>query len=208
MDTPELREQVRELIPEKPKPAVFYTIPKLHKLPKLTKEKDPNHTGDLTNLSPKEIVELSKTLNITPPGRPIISGIGTLTEPLSGFIDSILNPYVNSIPSFVQDTTHFLRILSDIPPLPPSSLLVTLDVSALYSNIPHADGILACKEFLTKKGQPPNFVNDICRLIEFVLKHNDFSFNKKNFLQMKGTAMGTKMAPSFANIFMACLEEK
>ena len=33
------------------------------------------------------------------------------------------------------------------------------------------------------------------------------SFNDENFLQECGTAMGTKIAPCYANIFMAVLEE-
>ena len=33
-----------------------------------------------------------------------------------------------------------------------------------------------------------------------------FQFNGKNYLQIHGTAMGTKMAVAFANIFMAHIE--
>ena len=40
-----------------------------------------------------------------------------------------------------------------------------------------------------------------------VLKHNYFKFGNQQFLQLKDIAMGTKMAPQCANIFMANLEE-
>jgi hypothetical protein len=40
-----------------------------------------------------------------------------------------------------------------------------------------------------------------------VLKHSNFTFNGEHFLQINGTAMGTKMAPSCANIFMWKLEK-
>lgn len=40
-----------------------------------------------------------------------------------------------------------------------------------------------------------------------VLKNNVFEFNDKYYLQIQGTAMGTKMAPSYANLFMGKLEE-
>ena len=36
-----------------------------------------------------------------------------------------------------------------------------------------------------------------------VLKNNIFEFNSDLFLQLIGTAMGSKPAPSYANIFMA-----
>ena len=44
-------------------------------------------------------------------------------------------------------------------------------------------------------------------MTEFILKHNYFEFDGKHYLQRKGTAMGTKMAPVYANIYMAVLEE-
>ena len=196
------------LIPENPSPGKFYTLPKIHKLPKLIGQRHPGLIDDISKASPADIVNLAKTNGILPPGRPIISGIGTLTEPLSGFIDSVLNPLISKIPSFVQDTTHFLRILNEIPTLTPNSFLVTMDVSSLYSNIPHVDGIQACREFLTQHGHPVDFVSDMCDLIEFILSHNNFTFKEKHFLQVKGTAMGTRMAPSYANIFMAWFEGK
>ncbi len=37
---------------------------------------------------------------------------------------------------------------------------------------------------------------------------NNFNFNGKNYLQVGGTAMGTRLAPSYANIFMGRLEQK
>jgi hypothetical protein len=39
-----------------------------------------------------------------------------------------------------------------------------------------------------------------------VLKKN-FTFNGDHYIQINGTAMGTKMAPSYANIFMGKLEK-
>lgn len=35
------------------------------------------------------------------------------------------------------------------------------------------------------------------------LRHNDFEFNGQFFLQIKGTAMGKRFAPAYANIFLA-----
>ena len=37
---------------------------------------------------------------------------------------------------------------------------------------------------------------------------NSFVFNKTNYLQTHGTAMGTRMAPSYANLFMGKLERE
>ena len=42
----------------------------------------------------------------------------------------------------------------------------------------------------------------------FVLKNNHFTFNDQHFTQIQGTAMGTKMAPSYACLFMGSLEQR
>jgi len=52
---------------------------------------------------------------------------------------------------------------------------------------------------------PPNTMKD---LLGIVLEQNHFQFADKMYHRIQGTAMGTKMAPSYANIFMAELEEK
>jgi hypothetical protein len=45
-------------------------------------------------------------------------------------------------------------------------------------------------------------------MLPLVLKKKHFSFDGNHYLQINGTAMGTKMAPSYANIFMGDLEER
>ena len=47
----------------------------------------------------------------------------------------------------------------------------------------------------------------LVQLLTLVLKHNNFTFNGEHVLQINGTAIGTKMAPSYANIFMGKLEK-
>ena len=43
-------------------------------------------------------------------------------------------------------------------------------------------------------------------LTQLILTMNSFCFNGTYYLQIHGTAMGTRMAPSFANLFMGKLE--
>lgn len=87
------------------------------------------------------------------------------------------------------------------------SYLVTLDVSSLYTNIPHDDGISACKYFLSKNNDDYTLsVDDISKLIALVLENNHFQFNDINFLQKMGTAMGSPMAPAYASLFMGKFE--
>ena len=46
------------------------------------------------------------------------------------------------------------------------------------------------------------------KLLELILYKNVFRFNDKFYIQKQGTAMGTKMAPAYANIFMGILESR
>jgi hypothetical protein len=46
----------------------------------------------------------------------------------------------------------------------------------------------------------------LLKLLRLVLGRNNFTFNGKHFLQIKGTAIGTKVAPGFANNYVAWFE--
>lgn len=45
-----------------------------------------------------------------PPGRPIISGNGSISEGVSQVIDQYLRPHVMDLPSYTKDTIHLLQI--------------------------------------------------------------------------------------------------
>ena len=143
------------------------------------------------------------------PGRPIVSGNGSPTERISLFIDSFLKPLVPQVPSYIHDTPDFLRKLEGIKgQIPSTAIIGTFDVSSLYTNIPHEEGIRACSVALAKAGHTSPPLSDIACLMKLVLTKNNFSFLGKHFLQVHGTAMGTRMAPSYACLFMADLEER
>ena len=45
-------------------------------------------------------------------------------------------------------------------------------------------------------------------LMRMILTMNNFVFNEEHFIQQHGTAMGTRMAPALANLFMGEFERK
>lgn len=154
----------------------FYTIPKIHKNAQ------------------------------SPPGRPIVSGIGSLTEPSSIYIDEILKPFVTSLPSFVQDTMDALRQLDGIV-LGEEHWLACLDIESLYTSILHDVGLHAVKDTLKQRGQQFQVHNVfVIELLEYILKHNYSTFNNKYYHQLRGTAMGSTCAPSYANLYLGWWE--
>ena len=69
---------LKYLVLPKPRLGRFYLLPKIHKR--------------LENV----------------PGRPVISNCGTATERVSEFLDCLIQPLVEQIPSIIRDSTHFL----------------------------------------------------------------------------------------------------
>lgn len=80
------------------------------------------------------------------PGRPIVSANSHPTEKISEFVDHHLRPHVKELPSFIQDTTDYLKKMESLNPLPSNTILASMDVSSLYTNIPQDEGIAACEE--------------------------------------------------------------
>ena len=141
------------------------------------------------------------------PGRPIVSACNCPTENISAYLDTILQPLVQSLPTFVKDSTHALNLIdaakqgSHTP-----QYLFTLDVTSLYTSIPHTDGLKALAFFLNKRPSCDPPTQTLLCLAEKVLTLNSFSFNGQTFSQVSGVAMGTKMGPSYACLFMGYLE--
>ena len=62
---------------------------------------------------------------------------------------------------------------------------------------------MPCIRRISPKGNPPVPTRFLSEMLSLILQENSFQFNGKDYLQTHGTAMGTKMAVAFANIFMA-----
>ena len=141
-------------------------------------------------------------------GRPVISNCGTLTEHISEYLDHHLNPLVSQGTSYIKDTNHFLARLSKLDKIPEGALLCTVDVVGLYPSIPHGEGLEAIKQALDRRENPEVATDTLVGLASLVLDNNYFEFNDKIYRQKLGTAIGTKFAPAYANLFMTRLEER
>lgn len=142
------------------------------------------------------------------PGRPIVSGIDSPTDRISHTLDHIFRPFVSKLPSHIKDTRDFINKLQQIHHLHEDEVFVTIDVSSLYTSIPHEDGLRAIRLTLQNNPNLAIPIDTILELTEMTLTMNTFVFNGHHYHQIQGTAMGTKMAPSYANIFMGVLEHE
>ncbi len=134
--------------------------------------------------------------------RPICSGCGGPTEKISSLVDHYLQPHVPKIKSYIRDSGHLIQLLENTT-LPTNCTIGTIDEKAMYTNIPHEEGIQAVKNRLYTQNHdpdtppiPPGALSDLLSpKITFSLLYQ----------QIRGTAMGTRTAPSYANLFMANL---
>lgn len=167
-----------------PRERRFYILPKIHKDP-------------MTWTVPFEV----------PRGRPIVSDCSSETYRTTEFLDYYLNPLSTKHPAYVKDTYHFVEIVKNLT-LPTRFYFFTMDVASLYTNIEIEAGLSAIKKIFLEYPDPRRPDKELLELLEINLRRNDFVFDGQFYLQVKGTAMGKRFAPAYANIFMANWEHE
>ena len=103
---------------------------------------------NLEHLSPESCTEvkfykLPKILKKNVPSRPICGSVNDPTSRTSKFVDEHMKQYVPQTKSYIRDTQDFLEKIRSLGHIPEGTILCTLDVSSLYTNIPNHEGILA-----------------------------------------------------------------
>ena len=101
-----------------------------------------------------------------------------------------------------------MKKIKELGQLPEGTILCTIDVVGLYPNIPYDEGLAFLKDFLDSRVDKQVTTDTLIELTELVLKNNIFEFSDKTYIQICGTAIGTKFAPPYAVTFTAALEEK
>lgn len=164
------------LLNNHPRVSVFYILPKVHKP------------------------------GFPPVGRPIVAAQGSLHEPVFKYIDSLLQSFVYKIPSFLCDATDFIKKIEGAHIIlqyhPKGAHIISLDVSSLYTNIPHGELRNVLRDILDSREDPHPPTHFLLDLIDILLENNYFRYNSDYYLQTRGVAMGSAFVPSVANLFM------
>ena len=118
---------------------------------------------------------LTKIQKPTPVGRPIISGCDAPTERISAFVDHLIQPIAQKQASYLKDTTDFLSFIEKTK-LPRSTILVSMYVTSLYTNIPQGEGITtvceAYEEFYEEN--PPIPTRYLREMLSLILQEKSF----------------------------------
>ena len=145
-------------------------------------------------------------INGLPPFRPILSAIGTPTYKLAKFLVPVLSDITQNEFTVKDSFTFVDEILTQNSDL----YMASLDVDALFTNIPLDETIDICVKKLFKT--PDTLVkgiskNDFRDLLNLATKESFFTFNNKFYIQVDGVAMGSLLGPILANIFLSHHEE-
>jgi len=156
----------------------FYILPKIHKPP----EKWPQ-PGRM------------------PEGRPIVSDCGSESYRVSQYVDSFIRPISVLHPSYIKDTYDFVDKIRSAR-IPKKALLVTGDVTALYTNMRFDRTIETTRSALRRHPRPDRPDEHLLRLVDVTMRNNDFEFDGECYLQICGMAMGKTYAPGLADIYL------
>ena len=106
---------------------------------------------------------------------------GSFTERIGQYVQHHLKPLSNIHPSYLQDSPDFLRAIEDEINannlIEDGDILVTVDVSGLYTNIPQDAGIEACRNLLDQHSSDKDKNAFIIKLLELVLRNNIIEFD-------------------------------
>ena len=176
----------------------FYILPKVHKSKIIKDQIENSDTYCIEVNSPDDLK-----------GRPIIAGCSSPTHRLSALLDKILSPIGNKVQTYIKDDWDFLHKLPNHMEYKKVTLY-SVDITSLYTSINNNLGIEAICFWLDKHKEliPERFSKDfIIQSLKFVLENNNFLFDEEFYQQVNGTAMGTKVAPIYACLTIAYLEE-
>ena len=159
--------------------APFYCLPKIHK----------------STISPI-------------PGRPIASSIGTLTYHTSVYLDTQLQPILKHLHTVCTSSNNLILAMTNFK-TNINSVILCADVTSLYPNIPINKGINTVYNVIKKlKLFSKNHLDCLMHMLHWVLTNNYCTFDNNIYLQIKGTAMGTPVATTYANIFLYGIENE
>lgn len=166
--------------PVNPRPRIFYILPKIHK---------PINKWTIPGRMPE--------------GRPIVSDVNSESYRTSEYIESFLSPLANKHASYLKNSYDFVNKIRNSV-VPRECLIVTADISSLYTNMHHDRIISTVQRAFQNSPHPAAARPDslLLELLDFILKHNDFEFNNQNYLQTCGCPMGKIIGPSAANIYL------
>ena len=142
------------------------------------------------------------------PMRPVVSMVGTPEYHLAKFLDDYIKPNIpkDYMLSSTSDFIDKLKLLS----IQGDETLVSFDVSSLFTNVPLMETIDIVIDRVYREDAviTPPFRKVFFKKMLIMCSQGLFMYNDEWYEQVDGVAMGSPLAPSLANMFLAHLECK
>ena len=140
---------------------------------------------------------------------PIVSYSGSPLYNLNKYIANILKTYVKHENNNAKNSTTFSNYIRNVP-IEDDEIMVSFDVTSLYTNIPIIDTLNIIKDYVHSDDQfarktaiPQDKFLD---LVNLVLTTTWYTFNSQFYQQTDGVAMGGPASSTTAEIYMQAHE--
>lgn len=141
------------------------------------------------------------------PLRPVVSYVGSPLYNLSKFLAKLLDHIFERDERYIKDSFEFVDSLKNIL-VPKGYILVSLDVTSLFTNIPISLAIELIKKYWVRVEQHTRLnLAEFLRLFELCVDNSFFKFEEKIYKQVFGLGMGNCLAPVVSDIVMSELQD-
>lgn len=161
----------------------------------------------LKNPSPPILYALPKLHKPSIPVRPIVSYTNAPSVKLCKWLTKNLPKFTKfQSTNSIKNSLDLIQKIKNTK-VPHNSLLISLDVTNLFSSVPPSE-VLDLINRMLKTHQSNHFlIDDLSKLTQLTLEQNYFIFNGNFYSQPTGLPMGAPTSPLFADIFMTNLEK-
>ena len=176
----------------------IYFLPKIHKLSTAQYEQITSTAAPYT----ARILLMCQLLK----ARPIVACTNAITTPLSKIGADLLKKHVTKHDTILRDSLSLVRTLEQlhIPHSTSTVTLLTFDVESLYTNLNTTNSLERVKNYLNDNNE--EYTALTMQILHTVLNNSFLTFNNEVYEQKTGTAMGTNLAPPYANLVVHTIE--
>ncbi|VDP09726.1 unnamed protein product [Heligmosomoides polygyrus] len=127
------------------------------------------------------------------------------------FLVKLLSPLLHHVAAHIVNVEEFITALNRCE-IPSDTCYASFDAVSLYTNVNNTEAINAVLELLRRHHEEiHNFgmtEEDIQALLETILKCNIFQFDGVFYAQKRGLAMGLRIAPLLAIVYLDRIERR
>ena len=154
---------------------------------------------------------LPKTRKGACPYRPVLASNDCFNCKCASWLNEILNP-LRQHQTNIKDTFDFIKRIQESSSKQNSIMIVSFDVKSFFTNIPVDFVIDLIRNKIYDSNLSKTFhgltKRQLRTLLAWTTKRTTFNFNGNSYDQIDGLAMGSPIAPAFADIFMNWIIEK